>query len=383
MKSTFLPFKSKQFISLLSLICNHRKQQRYVSVLQTEIKQTNNGVGYEIRNLGCHREEKDVNGYLLPAFISPDFLTWGKNGKIHRIEKDLITKETLPAIEYTDGVNAWFIKGKVFRIDKDDKGYSLHTMFRDSNKYWTDSKGNNYRDEKGHHGDLENGYFDKHKNFISLILPTIVRKNGTKEWYKNGKFHRDERDENGFTLPAIIYSNGTREWYKDGEKHRDEKENGFTLPAVVKRNGTKEWWQNDKPFRDDKDEDGYFLPNMTVQDKHKVWLKDKNWAFHRDEKDKNGLTLPAIITINGTKEWHIENRRRRDDKDKNGNLLPTVEKFYGIGEWHTEHRIEKVRLINKCNYLKVIYKFIVGCRKKFHEDDNFYTDLLDIDSDEE
>ena len=38
---------------------------------------------------------------------------------------------------------------------------------------------------------------------------------GTREWLKNGKLHRDG-DE-----PAIIYPSGTREWYRDGKRHRD------------------------------------------------------------------------------------------------------------------------------------------------------------------
>ena len=38
--------------------------------------------------------------------------------------------------------------------------------------------------------------------------------------------------------PAIIYSDGTREWYKHGKLHRD-----FD-PAIIHANGRLEWYDN-------------------------------------------------------------------------------------------------------------------------------------------
>mgnify|MGYP000977611717 CR=1 FL=1 len=43
-------------------------------------------------------------------------------------------------------------------------------------------------------------------------LPAIVRANGSKEWWTNGRRHRD----NG--LPAIVRANGTQEYYNNGRK---------------------------------------------------------------------------------------------------------------------------------------------------------------------
>lgn len=43
-------------------------------------------------------------------------------------------------------------------------------------------------------------------------LPAIVRANGSKEWWINGRRHRD----NG--LPAIVRVNGTQEYYNNGRK---------------------------------------------------------------------------------------------------------------------------------------------------------------------
>lgn len=53
-------------------------------------------------------------------------------------------------------------------------------------------------------------------------LPAIVRANGTRFWYKDGKLHRDN------DLPAIVWANGKQEWGKEGKRHRDN-----DLPVVV------------------------------------------------------------------------------------------------------------------------------------------------------
>ena len=53
-----------------------------------------------------------------------------------------------------------------------------------------------------------------------------VWSNGSKEWYLNGKRHR----EGG---PAVEDSDGTKEWYLNGQRHR---EGG---PAIERAIGTK------------------------------------------------------------------------------------------------------------------------------------------------
>ena len=57
-------------------------------------------------------------------------------------------------------------------------------------------------------------------------------KNGTKVWYLNGKWHREDG-------PAIEYADGTKFWYKYGEFHREDG------PAVELASGTKRWYLND------------------------------------------------------------------------------------------------------------------------------------------
>ena len=61
-------------------------------------------------------------------------------------------------------------------------------------------------------------------------------KNGTKEWYVNGKLHREDG-------PAIERANGYKEWWVNGQLHREDG------PAVEWANGTKSWYVNGKFIR--------------------------------------------------------------------------------------------------------------------------------------
>ena len=63
--------------------------------------------------------------------------------------------------------------------------------------------------------------------------PAFQDSNGTKEWWVNGKLHREDG-------PAVEYSNGTKSWWVNGELHREDG------PAYEGSNGTKEWWVNGK-----------------------------------------------------------------------------------------------------------------------------------------
>ena len=82
--------------------------------------------------------------------------------------------------------------------------------------------------------------------------------NGAKEWYLNGKLHREDGPavENSYGYkkwllngephredgPAIEYPDGAKEWFLNGKYHREDG------PAYEGSNGTKEWWLNDKSF---------------------------------------------------------------------------------------------------------------------------------------
>jgi len=78
---------------------------------------------------------------------------------------------------------------------------------------------------------------------------------GTKEWWLNGKRHREDG-------PAVEWPNGYKAWFLNSELHREDG------PAVEHADGGKEWWLNGELHR----EDG-----------------------------------PAIEWANGTKEWWLNN----------------------------------------------------------------------------
>jgi len=309
MKSTFLPFKSKQFISLLSLICNHRKQQRYVSVLQTEITEHDETVSKRINNF-LHSEEKDKDNLTVYTIRKRDSRSWYKNGKYHRQDKISINGriETLPALIFGDGSMFWAKYNFMARDDKDENGYYLHNTFSNCGKIWITKEFKLHRDEKGHYGDLENGYFDRNGNFIAYTLPAVINGN-KKEWWINGELFRNDKDKNGLTLPTIV---------------------------------------------------GKYIQK---------WAIGKNKILHRDERDKNGKQLPAVIGIFGHKEWWINGKRERNEYDKNGNSLPQVEAHYFQDEWIENDEIIKTK-VNMYSLFSGVIKYLFGGCKSISDYDD-------------
>ena len=56
---------------------------------------------------------------------------------------------------------------------------------------------------------------------------------GDKEWYLDGKIHREDG-------PAIERTSRYKAWYLDGKLHREDG------PAFEGTNGRKEWWLNNE-----------------------------------------------------------------------------------------------------------------------------------------
>jgi hypothetical protein len=71
-------------------------------------------------------------------------------------------------------------------------------------------------------------YSEIPKGFTGIVEFT----NGQKEWYLNGKRHREDG-------PAIIRPRGTKSWYLNGKRHR------IDGPAIEYPDGSKVWWIND------------------------------------------------------------------------------------------------------------------------------------------
>ena len=58
-----------------------------------------------------------------------------------------------------------------------------------------------------------------------------ITADGTKKWYLNGKFHREDG-------PAIEYADGAKEWYLKNKLHREDG------PAIERVDGSKCWYLN-------------------------------------------------------------------------------------------------------------------------------------------
>ena len=59
-----------------------------------------------------------------------------------------------------------------------------------------------------------------------------------KSWWINGKPHRSWKNFQQEDGPAIEYSDGYKEWYINGKRHREDG------PAIELSNGNKWWWLN-------------------------------------------------------------------------------------------------------------------------------------------
>ncbi len=84
----------------------------------------------------------------------------------------------------------------------------------------------------------------------------IVDENGTKRWYLDDKYHREN------DLPAVEYLGGYKAWYLNDKLHREN-----DLPAVEYADGTKEWYLNDELHRADG-------PAAEYVDGYKEWHLD-------------------------------------------------------------------------------------------------------------
>jgi hypothetical protein len=66
----------------------------------------------------------------------------------------------------------------------------------------------------------------------------IIDKHGNKEWYQDGKLHREDGH-------AREYADGTKQWFLNDKCHRDDG------PAIEYANGYNEWWLHGKEYTED------------------------------------------------------------------------------------------------------------------------------------
>lgn len=109
---------------------------------------------------------------------------------------------------------------------------------------------------------------------------------GKKEWYKNGKLHREDG-------PAIV-EDWRKEWYIDGKLHREN-----DLPALLRIDyfdnsiDRSEWWVNGKLHRIGKP------AIISYENSKDVERYYENGKLHN-------LYGPAIIEEDNNLEWYID-----------------------------------------------------------------------------
>jgi hypothetical protein len=129
----------------------------------------------------------------------------------------------------------------------------------------------------------------------------------------------------------IINGIPIREW-RDGRGvlHCVIKDNnGVCYPAQKFANGKMKWLRNGIPFSPGVDADGHSLPMEIDMQGNKFWLDHKD-RFHRDEYDKYGNLLPAMIYPDGSRAYYID-----------GYLIHPKRKFMDIQSYSIECDREK------------------------------------------
>ena len=114
-----------------------------------------------------------------------------------------------------------------------------------------------------------------------------VYDDGTKEWYLNGKLHREDG-------PAIEWASGGKSWYLNGKVHREDG------PAVEWASGSKSWYLNGKLHR----EHG---PAIERVDGYKAWvLKGGRLTEEEFNKRMNKSCSGKVVGIEGVKYKLVE-----------------------------------------------------------------------------
>ena len=99
---------------------------------------------------------------------------------------------------------------------------------------------------------------------------------GNKEWFLNGKLHREDG-------PARVWTDGDKEWYLNGLRHREDG------PAVdYYGDQYKEWYVNGQLHRED---------GPAVK-----WHGREEWCVNGKLHREDG---PAVVTAFGYKSWHL------------------------------------------------------------------------------
>ena len=91
-----------------------------------------------------------------------------------------------------------------------------------------------------------------------------VNEYGTKSWYLNGKYHREDG-------PAIEFANGTKSWCLNGYLHREDG------PAIEWASGNKYWYLNGKCLSEKEWEKRTKKTHKIIIDGKEIELSDESF----------------------------------------------------------------------------------------------------------
>ena len=163
-----------------------------------------------------------------PAITASRYQCWMQFGKEHRSGSHKSTSRTF----HTNGTvtKNWRVAGRLHRIE----GPAVSTKYSNQDdEYWLFGKKVSKQVFEDAHQPIEHGTSTPWQRFSK------VEYEGNVEYLLNGQRHRDDQ-----YLPAVFWINGHREWWRNGRLHRDHDE-----PAVIYKDGTQEWWKNGKRHR--------------------------------------------------------------------------------------------------------------------------------------
>lgn len=199
-------------------------------------------------------------------------------------------------------------------------------------------------------------------------IPTIIKQNGDKYYYKLGILHR----ENG---PAIIKHNGDKHYYQLGFLHNEDG------PAIQLSNGDNKWYKYGVELTEDEFKSEFndkLLLKKTIEIDGDI-RKTKNGKLHsyndepalvkgnKKEWYKDGLLHridgPAITIDDNIEAWYRYGRLHRD----NGPAITIGKKYYEFflyGKKYTYNYYSKVRTISNTFADMIQYFTISGLYSK-------------------
>ena len=132
----------------------------------------------------------------------------------------------------------------------------------------------------GKHTDPKTGTttYAKNGKLHRLDGPAYINAAGTKQWYKDGKFHREG------DAPAMEHANGVLYYAKKGKLHRT------SGPAIVVPGKKEEWYKNGKLHRTNGPAVEVILPNGKRESGG--WFRNGNSVESKAPNKLGGLKSP-------------------------------------------------------------------------------------------